>query len=122
MKKNGIVESVDGSRVAIKITRDSSCGENCAMCNVCPGKDMTINILTEQNFSKGDKVKIETKAKDVLLSAFLIYILPIILLIVGYAIATLYIGLALMIISFVILLFADKKINTNYYIKVSKVL
>lgn len=121
MNKNGIVENIDDNKVTVRIQRDSSCGENCAMCNACPGKNMMITVDTDIPLSKGDMVKLETNTKYVLLSAFAVYILPIILLIVGYACSTLYIGLVLMVFSFVILFFIDKKINTKHLIKVSKV-
>lgn len=82
---------------------------------------MLITVDTDLPLSAGDKVKLETNTKYVLLSAFAVYILPVILLIAGYAVHTLYLGLALMIISFLILFIIDKKINTKYLIKVSKV-
>lgn len=121
MNKIGIIENVEGTKITVQIERDSSCGENCAMCNACPGKNMMITLDTDIKFSTGDKVKLETNTKYVLLSAFIVYILPIILLIAGYAVHTLYLGLILMVISFIILFFIDKKINTKHLIKVSKV-
>ena len=121
MNKNGIVENVDGNKVTVKIQRDSACGENCAMCNACPGKNMLITVETDIKLSKGDKVKLETNSKTVLLSAFCVYILPIVLLIAGYAVHTLYLGLILMTLSFTILLHVDKKISKKHLIKLSKV-
>lgn len=115
------MEKVKGNKITVRIQRDSSCGENCAMCNACPSKNMLITVDTNIPLSMGDKVKIETNTKYVLLSAFSVYILPIILLIVGYAIHTLYFGLTLMIISFIFLYIIDKKINTKHLLKVSKV-
>lgn len=120
MNKQGVVEKIEGNKVTIRVTRDSSCGENCAMCNACPGKNMLITLNTHIPLSVNDKVMIETNSKYVLTSAFMVYILPIILLIIGYATFTLYIGLIFMVSSFVILSFIDKKINTNYLIKLSK--
>lgn len=120
MNKQGVVEKIEGNKVTIRVTRDSSCGENCAMCNACPGKNMLITLNTHIPLSVNDKVMIETNSKYVLTSAFMVYILPIILLIMGYATFTLYIGLIFMVSSFVILSFIDKKINTNYLIKLSK--
>lgn len=120
MNKQGVVEKIEGNKVTIRVTRDSSCGENCAMCNACPGKNMLITLNTHISLSVNDKVMIETNSKYVLTSAFMVYILPIILLIMGYATFTLYIGLIFMVSSFVILSFIDKKINTNYLIKLSK--
>ena len=120
MNKNGVVEKVEGTKVTVKIQRDSSCGENCAMCNACPGKDMLVTIETDIPLQVGDSVRLETNTKTVLLSAFCVYILPIVLLIVGYALHTLYLGL-LMVISFTILLQVDKKISKKHLIKLSKV-
>ena len=121
MNKQGVVEKVEGNNVTVKITRDSSCGENCAMCNACPGKNMHVTLKTDIPLSLNDRVLRETNSSRVLFWAFMVYILPIILLIVGYAIFTLYIGLAFMVISFVILFFFDKKLNKNQLIKLSKV-
>ena len=121
MIKSGIVDSIENSKITIKIERDSSCGDNCAMCNACPGKEMFITTYTKENFNVGDYVRLETNTSLILLSAFLVYILPIILLIVGYVIISLYFGLALMVISFIILFIYDKKINIKHMVKVSKV-
>ena len=120
MNKQGIVEKIDGNNVTIKITRDSSCGENCAMCNACPSKNMSITMITDIPLSVNDKVLMETNSKHILLWAFMVYILPIILLIAGYAIFTLYVGLILMVTSFVFLFIFDKKINKNKLLKLSK--
>lgn len=121
MNKNGVVEKVEGTKVTVKIQRDSSCGENCAMCNACPGKEMLVTVETDIPLQVGDSVRLETNTKTVLLSAFCVYILPIVLLIVGYALHTLYLGLILMVISFTILLQVDKKISKKHLIKLSKV-
>ena len=121
MNKNGVVERVDGTKITVRIERDSSCGENCAICNACPSKNMLITVESDTKLSEGDKVKLETNTKYVLFSAFIVYILPILLLIVGYVVYTLYLGLVLMIFSFTILLRIDKKINIKRLIKVSKV-
>ncbi len=121
MNKIGIVENIEGTKITVKIQRDSACGENCAMCNACPGKDMLVTLESDLDLSEGDKVKLETNTKCVLLSAFCVYILPIVLLIVGYALYTLYLGIILMILSFTILLQADKKLNTKHLINISKV-
>ena len=121
MNKNGVVEKVEGTKVTVRIQRDSACGENCAMCNACPGKDMLVTIETDTKLASGDKVRLETNTKTVLLSAFCTYILPIVLLIIGYAIHTLYLGIILMIFSFTILLQVDKKLRKKHLIKLSKV-
>lgn len=121
MNKIGIVDNIEGTKITVKVQRDSACGENCAMCNACPGKNMLITLESDLEFSVGDNVKLETNTKYILFSAFCVYILPIVLLIVGYALYTLYIGLILMILSFTILLQADKKLNTKHLINISKV-
>ena len=121
MNKIGIVENIEGTKITVKIQRDSACGENCAMCNACPGKDMLVTLESDLDLSEGDKVKLETNTKCVLLSAFCVYILPIVLLIVGYALYTLYLGIILMILSFTIMLQADKMLSKKRLIKLSKV-
>ena len=82
---------------------------------------MLVTIETDIPLQVGDGVRLETNTKTVLLSAFCVYILPIVLLIVGYALHTLYLGLILMVISFTILLQVDKKISKKHLIKLSKV-
>ena len=120
MNKIGIVRNVDQGMATIQITRDSSCGENCAMCGLCFEKNMLITVNTDTTLVNGDLVSLETNTKYVLISAFYVYILPILMLIIGYAVTTLYIGISLMLISFIILYYADKKINKKNLIKVSK--
>ena len=72
----------------VEVKRASACGENCAMCK--GGCVPTKHIATANNAvgaKPGDMVKIETDDAAILKSAALVYILPILILFVFYAIA-----------------------------------
>ena len=69
MKQKGVVKSV--------IRRKTACGDNCASCGACRMKFQTVTAQNPLGAASGDYVEIETDSKKVLFSAFLVYILPI---------------------------------------------
>ena len=78
MREEGIVIKADGKLCQVSVRRKSACGENCASCKAaCSSRE---HICTAKNLvgaEKGDRVILETDSKEVLKSAFLVYILPI---------------------------------------------
>lgn len=88
MQQAGRVIDTEEDIARVEIRRVSACGENCAMCK--GGCKPTKHIATVNNkvgAKPGDIVKIKTDDARVLKSAALLYILPILVLFVFYAIA-----------------------------------
>ncbi len=78
MREEGFVKSVLGNTCYVIIKRKTACGENCANCSAaCEAREQVCvaeNVLCAK---VGDKVLVEMDSAKVLKSAFLVYILPI---------------------------------------------
>lgn len=116
---NGRVVKIDGKFVEVAIPRS----ERCKSCGICPfGKDDTVLLRIQMNtpVKVGDKVKVKTEDKYVILSAFILYIVPVIALLGGYLLGGLFFssevfkiifGFSFMGISFLINRIIDKKVK-----------
>ena len=82
----------------IEVTRRSACGHDCAKCGGCGGLETQTLYVTARNRAKadvGERVLIEGETGQVLGLAMLVYVLPIVLFFVGYALGSvLYTGAA----------------------------
>ena len=85
MKKSGYVESVYGNNAVVRIKRDSACGDNCGNCSGC-NLAVSVDALNYINAKQGDKVEVEMNSKTVIGTAFMVYIIPLVVLIIGYII------------------------------------
>lgn len=123
MNISGIVKENKGTVAVVKIVRSTSCGENCASCGMCSGHDTEIEAINLCNAYVGDTVTVHMADKKVLGAAFLVYIIPLICLILGYAAgfniskketAGIVCGFLLMFLAFVVIHIIDKKIKKLY--------
>ena len=83
MTGEAVVVSVWGSEATVKISKSSACGHDCASCGACSNPSYEISVINKIGADIGDKVLIETKTSKVLFASFLLYILPVFLLITG---------------------------------------
>lgn len=78
MREEGVVKRELGELCEVVVRRKTACGDNCASCGgVCK---MNFQQVTAKNLlgaKAGDSVIIEMESKKVLFSAFLVYILPV---------------------------------------------
>lgn len=136
MQQTGIVREIHGgarphsgnnaiivTSAEVEITRSSACGESCASCGLCPGQTARIYAINDVNAKAGDTVIIDMSDKKVLGAAFLVYIVPLIMLIAGYfsgyalfksdgiAILT---GFIFMAVTFILLMRTDRKLKRRY--------
>lgn len=75
----------------IEVTRRSACGHDCAKCGGCGGLEIQTLYVTARNRAKadvGERVLIEGETGQVLGLAMLVYVLPIVLFFVGYALGS----------------------------------
>ena len=88
MREIARVENVGSKGTMVSVKRRTACGDSCA---TCPSRCKTQNnkILVNNNIGAkpGDYVEIEISTKNVLGSAFLVYLLPLIVFFAGYLIA-----------------------------------
>lgn len=122
MDKIGTVIKLENNNAIVQVMRASACGENCAMCKGgCSQTKQTVSASNEMGALLGDKVKIELDDNKVLLAAFLVYILPLILLIIGYVIKGWQGAVIGFVIPFIILKALDKKNAKRYTATITKI-
>lgn len=86
MKETGIVKSTEGEFCTCTTMRKSACGENCATCKAtCSSREHTFLAKNIIGAKAGDTVVIELATKNVLKSAFLVYILPLVAFLLGFS-------------------------------------
>ena len=74
----------------VEVTRRSACGHDCAKCGGCGGLETQTLYVTAFNgvaAQVGDRVLLEGETGRVLGIAVLVYLLPVVLFFIGYAIA-----------------------------------
>lgn len=89
MTQEAVVTKVFPNNMAeVAVTRTTACGGNCGNCESCifqsELKAMAKNRIAAQ---PGQRVLIESKSSKVFGAAFLVYVLPLIFFLVGFAVA-----------------------------------
>lgn len=131
----GVVESINGQKAMVSLTRHTACGD-CGACQM--GKenlDRKIEALNPVGAKVGDRVTMEMADNTVLKAAFIVYIVPLIVLIVGMFATTLaleyfqisdmvelygfLVGLVGMAISFLIIKQREKKLTEQGALMIS---
>ena len=131
MRSTGIVKKTEGNEAIVEIKRTSACGDNCANCSGCG--NMSMNEIKAENkiLAKcGDTVIVEMDTNKVLKAAFYAYIMPLLMLFLGYFLVF-YItkteiwgilgGISLMILTFVFLHLLDKNVKKEYIHKIVEI-
>ncbi len=78
MREEGFVKSVTGDMCEVAVKRKTACGENCASCKgACSAPEQICAAKNTIGAREGDRVCIEISTSTVLISAFLLYILPV---------------------------------------------
>ncbi|MDO5141974.1 MAG: SoxR reducing system RseC family protein [Eubacteriales bacterium] len=104
MTQQGTIKKLLPNGMAeIEVTRRSACGHDCAKCGGCGGMETQTLYVTARNRAHagvGERVLIEGQTGQVLGLAVLVYVLPLVLFFVGYALgAALFEGAAAAAIS-----------------------
>ena len=91
MTQDGVViRLLPGDRAEVAVARTTACGGNCGSCESCifQGEIKTVarNLIDAR---PGQKVVIASKTSTVFRAAALVYLMPIALFILGYALASL---------------------------------
>ena len=81
MTGKGLVLSVSGNVANVQISKSSACGHDCASCKACNNPTYEIEVLNLIDAKVGNMVEIQTKTSAVLGVSFLLYILPVFILI-----------------------------------------
>ena len=134
MIEEGRVIEVKGDIAKVEIRRSISCG-TCRACWMAEGGKM---IASGQNLigaKVGSKVKVQVSG-SILKAAFIVYILPLLGLIIGYGVGSfisraigypafsekvgVISGLALLALSFIAVRYYGKKVGQSYQIKITQ--
>jgi len=83
MRESGVVVKKDAAGIAVRMQSGFSC-EGCSACHIEQGKDHILLIQQEIPVQPGEKVEIEINPRFSVLAIFLIFFLPLVMLIVGY--------------------------------------
>jgi len=82
--EKGMVLSQGGSRVEVKILPEGECDSTCPLKSACRKKDLVVDAENVVNANQGDEVKVKIETSYYYNALFLIFILPLILMIGGY--------------------------------------
>lgn len=134
MNKTGYVVSTSGQKAYIDVRRTSACGDKCSSCGGgCDVPSLRVEAENSVGAKSGDFVELGMSTKAVLKSAFIVYVIPLIMLVVGivsgieiakkigmknYESIGLLSGLVLLFVSFIMIRIIDKKIKDNKDLKV----
>lgn len=130
MLQTGIVKKISKNAAEIEITRSSACGDSCASCGLCPGRTASVEASNGVGAKIGDTVIIDMADKNVIGAAFLVYIVPVIILIIGYfageaifnsETSGIITGFLLMALTFTAIIFTDKKRKSKYTPRIVKI-
>lgn len=88
MTQNGVVTGLlDQGRALVSVERSTACGGNCGGCEACVF-DSKLLVEAENAICArpGERVVLESETKRVLGAALLVYMLPVALFFIGYAV------------------------------------
>ena len=94
------------------------CGESCGSCNLCGKSETFVFAQNDANAQKGDRVVLEMDSSSGLKAAFLVYGMPLLILIAGIIIISLFNfnqakGLLLVLVAIVLWFFVIKLVDRN---------
>lgn len=87
MKQTGVVKNVMPNGMAeVQVRRQTACGHDCADCAGCMAVigETVVQAKNDLKAVKGDVVSLESESAKILISAFMVYILPFVLFFVFY--------------------------------------
>lgn len=120
MKSNGKVIAVNGDKIKLKMFKESSCA-HCSGCGDANKMARELELTYKGNVEIGDIVTFELEDSKMLKIGFTVYIVPVLMMILGFAISSkmgnsektsVLVSFAFLILSFICLHIYDK-----YFIK-----
>ena len=134
MKGSGIVVSLDGRKAKVKVTSGDVC-QGCASSDHCIGeinREREIFVINEYGAHISDHVVFEADTHKVILSAALLWILPLLSMITGYLVTAsftagfwpIFAAFLFLAGSFFLLKFIDTAVSggKTFYPRITKIL
>ena len=81
---------IDGEQAEIAVQRNSACGHGCQDCSGCGlvgGSELCVQAANPIGAAPGQEVWVESSSTKTIFLAVLLYLLPLVLLVAGYALA-----------------------------------
>lgn len=83
-----VIKRLEGGMAEVAVTRGTACGSNCGSCESCIFQsELRTRARNLIDAKPGQRVLIETRSSRIYGAALLVYILPLALALVGFAIA-----------------------------------
>ncbi len=89
VQKALVLKTFPDNTAELSVQRKSACGGNCSGCERCNLRESIIRVTADNDVGavSGQMVLVETKTRQIFRFAVLVYILPVIFLLLGYAAA-----------------------------------
>ncbi len=114
--EEGFVIEVDGTTAKIKVGRHNECSS----CGACPGDNVQfVDAINNIQAKVGDKVRYRVSEQKMILSAFIVFFMPLVLLFVFAQIALaiavpFWVGIIVgLLVSGLLIRFFDKRLGIN---------
>jgi len=111
MKEIGKVISKTGNLAMVEIKESSACAK-CGICAFGKSGTLTLEAVDNAGASVEDYVEVEITGKDMVMSAFLIFMLPLIIFFSGYMLIGIMFGAVLLAIYLPLLYLYDRSRET----------
>ncbi len=83
-----VTKKLSNGLAEVLVERATACGDNCGSCGVCKyASEIRTYAKNTLNADEGERVVIKTKSSDIIGAAFLIYIIPRVVLLGAYALS-----------------------------------
>ncbi len=125
-----VIQSANG-QAEVLVKRQGACGENCASCAGCSFSQKKVFATNLVHARPGDIVKLEIGDRAALWAAFLVYVLPVLLLLLSYGVCfvltslewlSVTVCLLVLLVYFVFFRRVDKGLSKYYEIKITKII
>ncbi len=85
MTQFAVVRNVErNGKALVEVLRGTACGDGCSACNACNKTPISVKAENEVGAITGDRVQIETQTSMIMSAAFVVYVVPMIMLFLGY--------------------------------------
>ncbi|MCG8502644.1 MAG: SoxR reducing system RseC family protein [Firmicutes bacterium] len=133
MQQVGVITEVHNNKAIIQIKRATACGGECHKCSGCETTLQKVEARNGIEAKVGQTVQLEMKDSTILFAAFLVYIIPLVMLFIGYGAGSAlfaddliggFCGVLFMGMSFWVLKRKDKKLHQSqkYELVITKII
>lgn len=129
-----IVEVIDDSTAIVTMVKHTSC-KNCGACHIGSKPEMSITVENTVNAKLGNIVEVSMPTQNILSAAFIMYVIPLVMLVAGIGIGTkifsslsggeifaILLGFALLTVSYLVIRQNEKRFREKYKAVITKII